>query len=117
MFVFITQVKNDDADFGWGVVVNFCKKSNVKVRVQLHVAVINEEMRSAESVIPFKSLLKTHVYRSTFPDILSVVISFNCLLFPLKMTNLTHSIVLFMFFLKPDDFMTCLCEALCNIDF
>lgn len=27
----IPQVKNDDADFGWGVVVNFCKKSNVKV--------------------------------------------------------------------------------------
>ncbi|KAK5851505.1 hypothetical protein PBY51_023052 [Eleginops maclovinus] len=26
----LVKVKNDDADFGWGVVVNFCKKSNVK---------------------------------------------------------------------------------------
>lgn len=24
-------MKNEDADFGWGVVVNFCKKANVKV--------------------------------------------------------------------------------------
>lgn len=30
-FFLIPQVKNEDADFGWGVVVNFCKKSNVKV--------------------------------------------------------------------------------------
>uniref|UniRef100_A0A665UM45 Exosome RNA helicase MTR4 n=1 Tax=Echeneis naucrates TaxID=173247 RepID=A0A665UM45_ECHNA len=27
----LVKVKNEDADFGWGVVVNFCKKSNVKV--------------------------------------------------------------------------------------
>ncbi|XP_057674378.1 exosome RNA helicase MTR4 [Corythoichthys intestinalis] len=27
----LVQVKNEDADFGWGVVVNFSKKSNVKV--------------------------------------------------------------------------------------
>ncbi|XP_031173541.1 exosome RNA helicase MTR4 [Sander lucioperca] len=26
----LVKVKNEDADFGWGVVVNFCKKSNVK---------------------------------------------------------------------------------------
>ncbi|KAL3041189.1 hypothetical protein OYC64_019405 [Pagothenia borchgrevinki] len=26
----LVKVKNDDSDFGWGVVVNFCKKSNVK---------------------------------------------------------------------------------------
>ncbi|XP_041825884.1 exosome RNA helicase MTR4 [Melanotaenia boesemani] len=26
----LVKVKKDDADFGWGVVVNFCKKSNVK---------------------------------------------------------------------------------------
>lgn len=32
----ISQVKSEDADFGWGVVVNFCKKSNVKVR-QCHM--------------------------------------------------------------------------------
>ena len=31
-FVLMVQVKNEDADFGWGVVVNFCKKANVKVR-------------------------------------------------------------------------------------
>lgn len=29
--VFSPQVKNEDADFGWGVVVNFNKKTNVKV--------------------------------------------------------------------------------------
>uniref|UniRef100_A0A8C3AZ63 Exosome RNA helicase MTR4 n=1 Tax=Cyclopterus lumpus TaxID=8103 RepID=A0A8C3AZ63_CYCLU len=27
----LVKVKNEDADFGWGVVVNFCKKTNVKV--------------------------------------------------------------------------------------
>uniref|UniRef100_A0AAQ5XVC8 Exosome RNA helicase MTR4 n=1 Tax=Amphiprion ocellaris TaxID=80972 RepID=A0AAQ5XVC8_AMPOC len=27
----LVKVKNEDADFGWGVVVNFCKKANVKV--------------------------------------------------------------------------------------
>uniref|UniRef100_A0A3B4X5S8 Exosome RNA helicase MTR4 n=1 Tax=Seriola lalandi dorsalis TaxID=1841481 RepID=A0A3B4X5S8_SERLL len=27
----LVKVKNENADFGWGVVVNFCKKSNVKV--------------------------------------------------------------------------------------
>ncbi|XP_056288777.1 exosome RNA helicase MTR4 [Pseudoliparis swirei] len=26
----LVKVKNEDADFGWGVVVNFCKKTNVK---------------------------------------------------------------------------------------
>uniref|UniRef100_A0A1A7YLD7 Exosome RNA helicase MTR4 n=1 Tax=Iconisemion striatum TaxID=60296 RepID=A0A1A7YLD7_9TELE len=26
----LVKVKKDDADFGWGVVVNFCKKTNVK---------------------------------------------------------------------------------------
>uniref|UniRef100_A0A673CD73 Exosome RNA helicase MTR4 n=2 Tax=Sphaeramia orbicularis TaxID=375764 RepID=A0A673CD73_9TELE len=26
----LVKVKNEDADFGWGVVVNFCKKANVK---------------------------------------------------------------------------------------
>nr|XP_019937605.1 PREDICTED: superkiller viralicidic activity 2-like 2 [Paralichthys olivaceus] len=26
----LVKVKNEDADFGWGVIVNFCKKSNVK---------------------------------------------------------------------------------------
>ncbi|XP_020777394.2 exosome RNA helicase MTR4 [Boleophthalmus pectinirostris] len=26
----LVKVKNEDADFGWGVVVNFCKKSNTK---------------------------------------------------------------------------------------
>lgn len=26
----LVKVKNEDADFGWGVVVNFCKKGNVK---------------------------------------------------------------------------------------
>lgn len=26
----LVRVKNEDADFGWGVVVNFCKKSNTK---------------------------------------------------------------------------------------
>ncbi|XP_034048328.1 exosome RNA helicase MTR4 [Thalassophryne amazonica] len=26
----LVRVKNEDADFGWGVVVNFCKKTNVK---------------------------------------------------------------------------------------
>ncbi|KAG7498899.1 exosome RNA helicase MTR4 [Solea senegalensis] len=26
----LVKVKNEDLDFGWGVVVNFCKKSNVK---------------------------------------------------------------------------------------
>ncbi|TMS08196.1 exosome RNA helicase MTR4 [Larimichthys crocea] len=29
----LVKVKNDDVDFGWGVVVNFCKKSNVKVSI------------------------------------------------------------------------------------
>lgn len=29
----LPQVKNEDADFGWGVVVNFNKKTNVKVSV------------------------------------------------------------------------------------
>lgn len=33
----IAQVKSDDIDFGWGVVVNFCKKSNVKVSQYLVV--------------------------------------------------------------------------------
>ena len=28
----ILQVKNEDSDFGWGVVVNFSKKTNVKVQ-------------------------------------------------------------------------------------
>lgn len=28
----IFQVKNEGDDFGWGVVVNFSKKSNVKVK-------------------------------------------------------------------------------------
>uniref|UniRef100_A0A4W6CC60 Exosome RNA helicase MTR4 n=1 Tax=Lates calcarifer TaxID=8187 RepID=A0A4W6CC60_LATCA len=31
----LVKVKNDDADFGWGVVVNFCKKSNVKTSTDL----------------------------------------------------------------------------------
>lgn len=30
----LVKVKNDDADFGWGVVVNFCKKSNVKATTE-----------------------------------------------------------------------------------
>lgn len=29
-------MKNEDDDFGWGVVVNFSKKSNVKVRYPFH---------------------------------------------------------------------------------
>lgn len=29
--VLLLQVKKDDLDFGWGVIVNFSKKSNVKV--------------------------------------------------------------------------------------
>lgn len=29
--VSLLQVKKDELDFGWGVVVNFSKKSNVKV--------------------------------------------------------------------------------------
>lgn len=31
MALFPPQVKNEDVDFGWGVVINFSKKSNVKV--------------------------------------------------------------------------------------
>lgn len=31
MALFPPQVKNEDIDFGWGVVINFSKKSNVKV--------------------------------------------------------------------------------------
>ncbi|KAM4527775.1 exosome RNA helicase MTR4 [Odontesthes bonariensis] len=30
----LVRVKNEDADFGWGVVVNFCKKSNVKASTE-----------------------------------------------------------------------------------
>ncbi|XP_060916754.1 exosome RNA helicase MTR4 [Labrus mixtus] len=30
----LVKVKNEDADFGWGVVVNFCKKSNVKTSTE-----------------------------------------------------------------------------------
>ena len=29
----LVQVKNEDSDFGWGVVVNFSKKTNVKVYI------------------------------------------------------------------------------------
>lgn len=29
------QIKNEDADFGWGVVVNFSKKTNTKVSQRL----------------------------------------------------------------------------------
>lgn len=38
---FLAQVKNEDSDFGWGVVVNFCKKSNVKVSGRLVVSGVN----------------------------------------------------------------------------
>lgn len=31
VYVLTFQVKNEGDDFGWGVVVNFSKKSNVKV--------------------------------------------------------------------------------------
>lgn len=31
LILLIAQVKNEDADFGWGVVVNFSKKTNTKV--------------------------------------------------------------------------------------
>lgn len=34
-------MKNEDADFGWGVVVNFCKKSNVKVSRGCRVTCMN----------------------------------------------------------------------------
>lgn len=37
----MAQVKNEDSDFGWGVVVNFCKKSNVKVSGRLVVLCVN----------------------------------------------------------------------------
>ncbi|XP_042365773.1 exosome RNA helicase MTR4 [Plectropomus leopardus] len=36
----LVKVKNEDADFGWGVVVNFCKKTNTKTSMDsdpLHV--------------------------------------------------------------------------------
>uniref|UniRef100_A0A3P9K9Q5 Exosome RNA helicase MTR4 n=1 Tax=Oryzias latipes TaxID=8090 RepID=A0A3P9K9Q5_ORYLA len=51
----LVKVKKDDADFGWGVVVNFCKKTNVKastdsdplyvVEVLLHCS--KESMKNA----------------------------------------------------------------------
>lgn len=33
----MVKVENEEEDFGWGCIINYQKKTNIKVKVQVHV--------------------------------------------------------------------------------